>query len=189
MTSSDGQLQAFGITAAPLGPWDMPDLTRLLGEQRIVARWRLRGVTTSPTRRALDAWDNQLVVLGLRASAEGPLLGIVGAYKADLRNRHCFLNIAVSETAPPYTTGVGLALIMQYVFERWPMRKVYAEIPAYNVSKFASALRRGAVHELTLTGRELIGGDRSDVQLISLSREVWERRARRLEAVQTRRRQ
>jgi RimJ/RimL family protein N-acetyltransferase len=59
---------------------------------------------------------------------------MVVAYNADQRNGFAYIGAVMSSTVG--STGIGIAamdLFITYLFTTWPFRKLYAELPQYNL--------------------------------------------------------
>jgi RimJ/RimL family protein N-acetyltransferase len=63
---------------------------------------------------------------------------------------------------------------LEFVFSRWAFRKLYAEIPGYNWSQFASGAANFFEVEGTLTDHDFFDGQYWDLRIVSIRREQWE---------------
>lgn len=137
-------------------------------------RFRFGGVSISPPARASAIWDGvlcHLVAVGVDSRRR---LGVVSLTSPDLRNGTAYLS-AISDQD---VLGSGLmveavALGLHYAFETWPWRKIYMEVPEYNLDAFRSGLDRFFVREGTLRQHVYLDATYWDVHVLAISRELW----------------
>jgi RimJ/RimL family protein N-acetyltransferase len=110
-------------------------------------RWRYHGAT--PTWETFEATLNanvlvQFIVIANQEPTKP--MGLVTAYNPNLQDGTVSAGILGSASMG---AGVleGFILLVGYLFDVWPLRKVYVEAPEYNVGSFASAISAGFLYE------------------------------------------
>jgi RimJ/RimL family protein N-acetyltransferase len=106
-------------------------------------RWRYHGRTPTMEDFVDDFWRGVHEQDVIVSASSGERLGLVTAYNADMRSRHCYLALL---TSPRYI-GRGLAVEGAAVFaiqlvQAWPFRKLYVEAYDYNRGLVRSLGRR-----------------------------------------------
>lgn len=67
----------------------------------------------------------------------------------------------------------GAVLFIEYLFRIWPFRKLYAEIPEYNLDSLRSMLTVWT-QQGRLTEHDYLNGRYWDRYILSLTRSEWE---------------
>ncbi|CAO5226684.1 GNAT family N-acetyltransferase [Frankia sp. AgKG'84/4] len=103
-------------------------------------RWRYRGAVPDFEKFERDLWAGVLAQFVVESVETGQPVGNVICYNPDLGLGTAYVGAAML----PSHLGSGLAIepvktFMNYVFDVWPMRKLYLEVPAFNFTQFASA--------------------------------------------------
>lgn len=101
-------------------------------------------------------------------------LGLLSAYGADFRLGTC--NIAgISRDSRSQVNRYfeGAVLFIEYLFRIWPFRKLYAEIPEYNLDSLRSMLTVWT-QQGRLTEHDYLNGRYWDRYILSLTRSEWE---------------
>lgn len=153
------------------------ELSEFLG-----VRWRHRGTTPSPERYAQTLWDGVLVQLGVvDLDKPAELIGIVGAYSANLRDGYCYLSVTkLNGTADGLLVLEGLIVLIDYLFMEFGFRKLYAESMGNNFSAFTSGAGKLFEIEGRLTDHRMMGGGYVDEYILAFTRSTWATQARRL---------
>lgn len=141
----------------------------------VSVRWRYHGLI--PTRESFVAefWNgifSQLLVVDRETSQPA---GLVVAYQGNLRND----TVWVAGVIDPRFHGRRLAieafcLFFNYLIVTWPFRKLYMELPEYNLTQFASVLRRIGREEGRLRDDTYYDGRYWDLVTIALYRNELE---------------
>jgi RimJ/RimL family protein N-acetyltransferase/aryl carrier-like protein len=126
-------LESGTFRLAPLQPSDVPHLYTLAVRPENCFRWRYRGAPPSPERFTDELWNHVLVQYAVRRGSDGRLAGHVVAYGADQHTSH----VSVGAVFDPEHTGSGFAaeiveVFSRHLFQVFPLRKIYLEIPGYN---------------------------------------------------------
>ena len=110
-------------------------------------RWRFRGnVPPFPIfEQSLHA--NVFLQLALVPNEDPTrLAGLLVAYNANMQDQTAYIGV-ISDRQLGIGTIEGTALFLRYLFVLWPFRKLYFEVPEYNVTQFASAVDTGLLKE------------------------------------------
>jgi RimJ/RimL family protein N-acetyltransferase len=78
---------------------------------------------------------------------------------------------------------MGCALFFDYVFACWPFRKLYLELPEYNVPQVRSGIGTYFRLEGRLRAHSYLTGRYSDELILALYRDDWSDKRRRLIAL------
>lgn len=162
----------------PVTPEDYGRLRMLeLGEE-LGVRWRFRG-STPPAERWQPGSGILAQFLVVR-QGNHRAIGIASIYQYDFQDQHAYLAAATFEPGQRSPLMVhGLALFLNYVFTCWNFRKLYLELPEYNVTRLSSSLGDLLVEEGRLREDIYYDGRWWDKVTLSLYRERWKQRAER----------
>jgi RimJ/RimL family protein N-acetyltransferase len=157
VTPADYQMLQIAETGAELGP-----------------RWRYRGSTPGPEEWVASLWSSVLAQFLVVENRSGEPLGIVSAYKGNFRDRFAYIAAARfgTEARAPLMM-LGLALFIRYVFTTWDLRKLYLEVPEFNLSQFSSVIDKYATVEGRLRDHLFSGGHWWDEVVLAIYRDVW----------------
>lgn len=141
-------------TLRPVAQADTPFLYDLATQPNTGFRWRYRGNVPPIERFASEIWQasvlSQFVVV---SASSGLACGLVVCYQADLVNGHAYIGAVFKDEA--VRTGVPAAavrLFVRYLFKIHPMRKLYFEVPGWNMDRLASGIgsvfqEEGCLHQ------------------------------------------
>lgn len=153
---------------------DVPFYVELCSSLETGRRFRFGGAAIAPPAVISAVWDGTLVHLVGVGNRSRQRLGVVSVTSADMRNGVAYLSVVSDVSA----IGTGLmmevaGLAVDYVFETWPFRKLYAEVPELNLRSFASATRRLFRTEGRLTDHVFMEGRYWDVHILATDRATW----------------
>lgn len=168
------------LTLRPVRPSDYDFLFSLLVDGGNGARWRFRGATPSPEGFERALWAG--VAAQLVAESRGRPLGLGMIFNAVLEAGHAEIGIALDERVQgrgvaAVATGLG---ILRYAFLTWPLNKVYARVPGFNMKELGSLERFGWVEEGRLREFCFANGRYWDEHVFALSRPAWDKLDQRL---------
>lgn len=144
-------------------------------------RWRHRGATPGPEEWAQGLWASVLAQFLVVEAANNQPIGIVAAYKGNFRDGHARLAAArFGSAARTPLMAFGFALFVRYVFHNWDLRKLYLEVPEFNLDQFSSIIEKYAVVEGRLKDHVFAAGAWWDELILAVYRETWEERGSRL---------
>ena len=163
------------VLLRPVDSSDYQRLRQLELSSPLAARWRFHGSTPSPDDYARTLWSGVLAqyIIVDRASNVG--LGLCSCYGADLANGHA--KFAATRFDPDDRAAAfmeGLALFTDSLFRSFPLRKLYLEIPAFNLDTVRSAIGRMLAEEGVLREHVYFDGRYWDQHILALTRESFE---------------
>jgi len=148
-------LQGRRFSLVPLTPEYYRALYQLSVTDQNSFRWRYHGAVPP-----LDAFERSLYsgvlcqFVIVPTARPQQLLGLVAAYNANLQSDYCFL-AAVSHPGAGAGILEAVALFLRYLVRHWALRKIYLEVPEYNLSQYYSAVTAGLLKEEgRLTGHQ-----------------------------------
>ncbi|KJE24403.1 acetyltransferase, ribosomal protein N-acetylase [Frankia torreyi] len=139
----------------PVLPASTPFLYELAVTPEIGFRWRYRGSVPSYPQFEQELWQGVLTQFVIESIETARPVGHAICYNPEFTLGYAYVGAAISADY----TGSGLAvealdLFVRYVFDIWPFRKLYFEVPEFNYPQFAGADReKSAGGALELEGR------------------------------------
>lgn len=154
-------------------PRDYPWIRDLTSRGTNLVQWRDRGQTTRPEQFVENLWAGVVAQFVVERRSTGEPLGVVTCFGVDQRNRHAHLAVLFD---PDAASGRGwraeaLVLFVNYVFEVFDLRKLYAEVLEFNLPEIASAVGRYVAEEGVLVDHEYLGGRYWDMHLLAIHRD------------------
>jgi len=172
--------QGRRVLLRPVSSHDYDWLYALAVQGHSGYRWRYRGASPSPEFFARQMWDNILSQQVVYNERQG-MLGLVGLYNSNPTAGHCYaFALSAPDVAGSGRVYEALLLLLDYGFRLWNFKKVYFEVPEFNLSQMTSAISRYFVEEGCLKDHEMLGGRSWDLHTFALRREVWDRESPRL---------
>lgn len=162
-------------------PADLPILYEAALDPDQGFRWRNRGATPNGhdfERQLYNGTLAQFIVEECNDSAKPRSIGLVAAYRARFDNGTAWL--AFQKLIPDSAHGKmfeGMFLFVEYVFRTWNFRKLYAEIPGYNLASVTDVLSTFLVVEGTLADHEYHDGKWWDLVIAVVDHHTWEKQA------------
>ncbi|AKL73734.1 acetyltransferase, ribosomal protein N-acetylase [Actinobacteria bacterium IMCC26256] len=171
------------VVLKPLAADDVPFICELELHPANLHRWRHRGRIPNPETQVRTLWDGvlaQFLVVDLETNKG---VGLVSAYNPDFGNGHCF----VAFMSNPNYLGTGLcvegaAILIDYLFESWPLRQVMAETFGFNIGQFESAAQNIFEEQGRLKEYAFFRGKYWDKVILVLTRERWSKTSGRFAA-------
>jgi RimJ/RimL family protein N-acetyltransferase len=156
---------------ADVGPY-----VELCSSLDVGRQFRFGGAAIPPPATLSAVWDGTLVHLVGVGNRTRRRLGVASVTSADMRNGTAYLSVV----SDPAVVGSGLmievaGLAVEYVFSTWPFRKLYAEVPEYNLRTFGSVTKRFFRREGLLTEHVFLDGRYWDVHVLATDRATWQR--------------
>lgn len=163
---------------------DYPGIRLAEGGGDLGVRWRFRGSTASPEQWVQSIWQAVLVQFLIVRRSDHEPIGIVVAYRPSFQDQHAYLGVAAfpSRKRSPLMM-FGTALFIEYVFTCWNFRKLYLELPEFNLSQFSSGLGRFLEQEGRMREHLWYAGRMWDQVVLALYRDTWQRESRRVLAM------
>jgi len=156
----------------PLHAGHLDFLYSLCADERIGPRWRYGGTIPTAEQFRQNLWNGVLCQFVVVERATDALVGHVQAYNADLNSGVGYLALALCDQAA--STGLGIEagyLFCAYAFSVYALRKLYLEIPEFNLGQVASLAGSIAREEGCLRDHVYLGGRYWDRHILSLRRE------------------
>lgn len=149
-------------------------------------RWRFRGSTPAPHVFAQQMWDGILCQYVSLEKHTGDPVSYVGLYNPNFVSNtvYCFA-ISFEQTPSPERSGVGaeaLLALLFHGFSSWNFRKLYFEVPQFNLDQLGSSVLRHLREEGRLVDHEWLHGRLWDSSILSLSGERWTHLSGRFES-------
>jgi RimJ/RimL family protein N-acetyltransferase len=137
-------------------------------------RWRFVGSMPSPEAFRSTLWSGVLCQFIVIENGGGQPIGTVVAYNADLHAGFAYVGVCMSPTAR--RTGIGIDALRTFlgcVFGTWNLRKIYIEVPEYNLSQFESGYAESLfVEEGRLREHVYYGHEWWDVVILAVYRDA-----------------
>lgn len=122
------------VRLRPILPEDELDLYEAALDPRSSHRWRLRGRNISPEAFHEMLHDQVLAQFIVEDIESREAQGLVMAYRYDPDAQHASFAIQRIRKGRPGSVMFGTMLLFNYLFTRFDIRKLYAEVPDYNRS-------------------------------------------------------
>jgi len=160
---------------APVGPGSIDFLYQLATDEATGWRWRFNGIV--PRREAFEQslWNGILTQFIVYEITGETMIGSVVAYNADLN--HGFAYVAVAMTSEAMGSGAGIEaadLFGAHLFGCYRLRKLYLEVPEFNIGQFETAIGWLFREEANLVGHLYYWGRYWDRRILAVYREDYE---------------
>lgn len=145
------------------------------------ARWRYRGATPSPERFVSDLWSGVLAQFLVETPEPRKRAGLLAAYNADLANGTVYLGVLIDNAHHRKVWPLeAVMLFVDYLFQNWTFRKVYAETTEFSAAHFSSGAKTLFEEEGRFREHQYFQGRYWDYIFYSLTRQRWEEQGRKL---------
>jgi RimJ/RimL family protein N-acetyltransferase len=135
-------------------------------------RWRHHGAHPSPAQFRAEFWSGVLCAFLVIRRRDRVAVGCVVIYNADLHNQRAFCGCyQFSSVTEPALAIEGMLAVLRYTFANWSFRKIYFEIPGFNVDQMRHSLRKYLRHEATFNDYWYFGERFWDHFIFALGRE------------------
>jgi RimJ/RimL family protein N-acetyltransferase len=172
---SPARLASRRIQLRAVRPDDFQFIYALATSNEVGFRWRYRGQIPHFQTFVDNLVRDTLVDFVVMDRTDMTRLGYVAGYGADLRNGHCHVEVVMAPPTVGSALGMeGAILLLEYLFHTWPFRKLYFEIPEFNVPLLDGFIERHATLEGRLIEYAYLGGKYWDQLICSLHRDSWE---------------
>jgi hypothetical protein len=164
------------VSLRPVDAGDLPALHRLVNEPEVSVRFRFQGRAVGPEEFERTLWPGIVTQHVAVSRVDGLPVAWLLLYDGNFRDGTAKLALVAWPAArrtPALLEAVVLFVIL--AFQLWPWRKLYAEVPAYNLSQLGSLLGTFCETEGVLRDHQFHLGTYHDVHLLSLSREAIDR--------------
>ena len=169
----DPALTRSPVRLRPVRDSDIPDLYEAALDPGSSFRWRFRGSAPSPQQFRELTHRGVLAQFIVEHSTTTAVQGVVIAYDPMPENGLAFL--AMQRTGPPVEGGemtIGMFHLVDLCFRRWDLRKLYADMPEFNLRELGDAAGL-LVEEARLKDFGYYDGRYWDRVFLALGRDVW----------------
>lgn len=176
MTDDSGH-PLLGFGAALTGRWvslrvvtpdDYPLLFHMATSAPTIQRWRFRGATPSFDDFVVHLWDRVLSQFVVVSKASGEVLSLVVAYGADHKNGTAYLGVLRNLASSNPVATEGVVRFLYYLFETFPLRKVYIETPEFNLNQFRGGFDSFFQPEGLLKDHDYYNGTYWDLHILAV---------------------
>lgn len=160
----------------PLTPPDYDELYVLASSGEIP--WQWHGLPASPENFRETLWSRTLVQFAISSrNGSDDFAGLVTAYGANLAFGTCYMQMLLSPGFRSLAWPIeGAVLFLNYLFQKYPLRKVYAEATTDTMPFFQSGEGSlGYTIEGHLRDHLFVNGRYVDLFILSISRDAWDR--------------
>jgi len=141
---------------------------------RLGLRWRHAGATSSPEEFVRRIWSGVLCQHIVVRKADNYALGVAVCSGADFAHGFAHLGFARFDPERPSLEFMeGAAIFIDYLFSVWPFRKLYLEVPEYNLDQVGSGLRRLFREEGRFADHFVVGQTLWDQHIFAIERDDW----------------
>jgi RimJ/RimL family protein N-acetyltransferase len=162
----------------PIHPDDYEFLYQIAIAPENGFRWRYRGAIPDRAEFVKGLTRGALVQFVVERMATSESVGLVTAYNANMRDGWAYI---ASICSPRFrSSGAvvdGLVTLSDYVFQNWPLRKLYFEALEFNYEQFGSVAGRLAHEEGRLREHVFYDGRYWDVVTAAIYGREWATRA------------
>lgn len=173
------------LSLGPVGHTHFRELQTAELAAETAPRWRYRGATPSPERWAAGLSAEVAVQYVVSLKQSGRALGLVVLYGAD--PDCCFIHLgALRFQAGRFSPMllVGTACVIDMALAEGRFRKLYLELPEYNLDQFGSGLRGALYEEARLPDHYFYAGATWAQVWLSITSDAWRSRNRRFLAME-----
>lgn len=170
-----GEYRTGRVVLREITPSDLDQLYRMAMDPSQAHRWRYQGRSLSPEDFRATVFSRAVLCQFAVVSASGQLAGCVTAYDADFLGGHCAIAAMGGghHDAGKGALAEGCGVLLEYVFDHFPMHKVFLEMPEYNARLLGGSMEGIAALEGEISDYYFFAGRRWSKQIYSISREHW----------------
>lgn len=171
----DGHLRSRSTLLVPTAPEHVPALRSLEIADEVAFRWRHAGAHPDPASYVNAFWiDLHFSFLVFSTGDNTRPRGLVTCYHADHQNGHCRIAATrFGKAGASLIVARGILMSIDYAFRGWKFRKVYLEVPEYNLKQFGSAVGKIFDSEAVLSEYVYFDERYWDMHFLAVSRESW----------------
>lgn len=161
------------VRLRPILDFDLVPLYLASFDPANAAQWRYRGRTLPMDEFVATLFGGVIAQFMVEMVETGAPVGLVVAYDENRSGLNCKLAfLRCGQRAPGDSAAVleGMMLFISYLFDNFPFRKLFAEVPSYNMSMFVADF---ADHEGVLKEFLFYKGEFVDLHHVSIARETW----------------
>lgn len=180
VSTIDPVMHGRQVYLRPIFSDDYRTLRGLELSEHLGYRWRFRGATPTPEQWAQDGTTALLQLLVVRTRDHLPL-GVTAVYGHNFQDGHANLGVAAFNTDRSSALFMlGTALFIQYTFDCWAFRKLYLEVPEFNMAPLSSSVGKLFVEEGRMPEHLYYGGRYWSKIVLAIYRKDWDARAEKV---------
>jgi RimJ/RimL family protein N-acetyltransferase len=150
-------------------------LYQLAIDESVGWRWRFGGMVPRRDTFEQTLWNGVLTQFVIVEKAHGAMVGSTLAYNADLNHGTAYVAAAMLREATRSGVGIEAAdLFAAHLFACYRIRKLYFEVPEYNIPQFESSIGWLLREEGSLLQHTYYQGRFWDRKILALYREDYE---------------
>ncbi|MBI3466373.1 MAG: GNAT family N-acetyltransferase [Planctomycetes bacterium] len=165
-----------GITLRQVLEDDMPFLFRLFADPERSHLW-MQARRVSDERefhQAWISWTGSSMGAKFIVESDGRPIGLVFEYDRTLEDGHAKVTALLKEESVGRGGGViATALLVDWLFQSLPLRKIYHQVYGYNTSVLRALRKLGLAEEGVLKGDRFWNGSYWDLHIFAGYREAW----------------
>jgi len=165
-----------GVSLRSVLEADLTFLFRLLGDPTRTHLWlRSRPVyDEAGFQQTWSAWASGMMGAKFVVESAGRPVGLAFDYDRTLDDGWTRVTTLVQEESIGHGAGViGACLFMEWLFQTFPLRKMYHEVFGYNDNVIRMWRKLGLTEEAVLKGDRYWNGAYWDLHVFALYREAW----------------
>ena len=163
------------VSIRPFMVEDLEFFYALMLDPVIGRRFRWGGSTPHPEEVASAAWDG-LCQFAVERRRTGVPIGVATVFGADFRHGFASAAVLVAPEARGWALGLeGFALMVDYAFRTWSLRKIYSEVLEESFAQFQSGDGRFFQVEGRRRAHQFVDGRYQDLYTLAIYREAWSR--------------
>jgi RimJ/RimL family protein N-acetyltransferase len=167
-------LNGVAVRLRPIDPSDLEFLYLISMASENGFRWRYRGSVPDRNEFVKGISTGVLVQFIVERMATLERVGLVSAYGANFRDGWVYIAALSSPDHAHSGAAVdGLIVLVNYVFQNWPMRKIYLEAMEYNYLQFERYAPSLATEEGRLRDHVFYDGRYWDAVTSAIYRKEW----------------
>jgi len=165
----------FGrVALVPCENPHVPSLFRIVTQPANLIRWRTHGAMISSEEfvRSISASDSETFAVVETASSRP--VGLASVYGTNLRHGYAYIGIVIDDELVGGSYGAEAGtLLINYLFENFPFRKLYMEVPEFTAPSVESRMPESFVKEAHYRRHFTAMGALWDLFIYAVYREPW----------------
>lgn len=172
--TSPGRRSGRWAMLRPVTDADIDFLFYLFTVDENLVRYRLRGKPASPSTFQQFLWNGSDLQFLICSTKTGQPIGHISTYQTDDLSGTSKVAIALDPAKQRVAWPMeGVALFFNYCFETFPLRKLYFEVPEYNLHNFKGFAAAYLLKEGELVDATFADGGWWNQVILTLTRSNW----------------
>ncbi len=172
--SVEGHLTGRQVSLRPVVPRDYEALYTMAASDSNNFRWRLRGSTPDPEHFKQQLWTGTVLQFVLHRGPAGQPLGLVSLYGEDSPAGFAKFAVLLHPEARGRAWPIeAVSRFLDYAFVVRSLRKIYIEVPEFNLPLMERGLKRFFETEAILRDYCAFDGRLWEQHILSTTRAKW----------------